>query len=92
MPTTAPSGTNGHAPINGRPPINGASAGQGANLRSLPYPHSMPTSPTMFERGNEVRLVFRRSHCSFLTPVQAHVKCKHEFNALFDVHDKMNFK
>ena len=57
MPTTAPSGTNGHAPINGRPPINGASAGQGANLRSLPYPHSMPTSPTMFERGNEVRLV-----------------------------------
>jgi predicted RNA-binding Zn-ribbon protein involved in translation (DUF1610 family) len=57
MPTTAPSGTNGHAPINGRPPINGvASNGQGANLRSLPYPHSMPTSPTMFERGNEVRL------------------------------------
>lgn len=24
--------------------------------RSLPYPHSMPTSPTMFERGNEARL------------------------------------
>lgn len=24
--------------------------------RTLPYPHSMPTSPTMFERGNEARL------------------------------------
>ena len=24
--------------------------------RTLPYPHSMPTSPTMFERGNEIRL------------------------------------
>lgn len=24
--------------------------------RSLPYPRSMPTSPTMFERGNEARL------------------------------------
>jgi len=24
--------------------------------RSLPYPHSMPTSPTMFDRGNEARL------------------------------------
>ena len=26
-----------------------------ADRRSLPYPHSMPTSPTMFERGNESR-------------------------------------
>lgn len=26
------------------------------NPRSMPYPHSMPTSPTMFERGNETRL------------------------------------
>ena len=25
--------------------------------RTLPYPHSMPTSPTMFERGNEARYV-----------------------------------
>lgn len=24
--------------------------------RTLPYPHSMPTSPTIFERGNEARL------------------------------------
>jgi len=24
--------------------------------RTLPYPHSLPTSPTMFERGNEARL------------------------------------
>ncbi|TRY61057.1 hypothetical protein TCAL_07968 [Tigriopus californicus] len=27
-----------------------------SGLRSYPYPHSMPTSPTMFERGNETRL------------------------------------
>ena len=27
-----------------------------------------------------------------LPQIQAHVKCKHEFNALSDVHDKMNFK
>jgi len=32
--------------------VNGASSVQ----RTLPYPHSMPTSPTMFERGNEARL------------------------------------
>ena len=66
--TTAPTGTiNGHA-INGRAPNGSGPTNTGNNSRSLPYPHSMPTSPTMFERGNEVRLVFRRSHCSFLTP------------------------
>ena len=53
--TTAPSVAVGHA-INGRPPVGGA-PGQVTNSRSLPYPHSMPTSPTMFERGNEIRLV-----------------------------------
>uniref|UniRef100_A0A0K2TVH0 Uncharacterized protein n=1 Tax=Lepeophtheirus salmonis TaxID=72036 RepID=A0A0K2TVH0_LEPSM len=31
---------------------NGEVVGQ----RLIPYPHSMPTSPTMFERGNEIRL------------------------------------
>ncbi len=31
--------------------------------RSLPYPHSVPTSPTMFDRGNEARLAgFIRHH------------------------------
>ena len=30
-------------------------AADSADRRSLPYPHSMPTSPTMFERGNENR-------------------------------------
>ena len=30
-------------------------AADSADRRSLPYPHSMPTSPTMFERGNESR-------------------------------------
>ena len=62
--TTAPSGPNGHA-INGRSVVGGT-VGHGVpssvvpggnNSRSLPYPHSMPTSPTMFERGNEIRLV-----------------------------------
>ena len=56
--TTAPSVAVGHA-INGRAPVLGA-PGQVTNSRSLDrqvYPHSMPTSPTMFERGNEIRLV-----------------------------------
>ena len=38
-------------------PSSSGIASGGSNPRSLPYPHSMPTSPTMFERGNEVRLV-----------------------------------
>eukprot|EP00096_Caligus_rogercresseyi_P009716 TRINITY_DN334_c1_g1_i1.p1 TRINITY_DN334_c1_g1~~TRINITY_DN334_c1_g1_i1.p1 ORF type:complete len:653 (-),score=140.48 TRINITY_DN334_c1_g1_i1:2088-4046(-) len=37
-----------------------SSLGRGGNSESgqrlIPYPHSMPTSPTMFERGNEIRL------------------------------------
>ena len=32
-----------------------------ADRRSLPYPHSMPTSPTMFERGNESRCVIKNA-------------------------------
>ena len=60
--TTAPSvAVGGHA-INGRPPV-GAPPGQVTNSRSLPYPHSMPTSPTMFERGNEIRLVLFWPKC-----------------------------
>jgi len=67
--TTAPAGaTNGHA-INGRAPVGTGSTNPGNNSRSLPYPHSMPTSPTMFERGNEVRLagLFRHHLASDLT-------------------------
>ena len=36
--------------------------------RTLPYPHSMPTSPTMFERGNEARLVFFYQKSPFKSP------------------------
>jgi len=45
-----------------------------ADRRSLPYPHSMPTSPTMFERGNESRLagLFRHHLANGGAPVAAH--------------------
>merc|ERR550539_655682 len=41
-----PTSTNGRS----------VSSSSGSGSRTLPYPHSMPTSPTMFERGNEARL------------------------------------
>ena len=40
-----PTSTNGRS----------VSSSSGSGSRTLPYPHSMPTSPTMFERGNEAR-------------------------------------
>ena len=51
---------NGGESSNGGPAADSNSA-SAADRRSLPYPHSMPTSPTMFERGNESRLVSLKS-------------------------------
>ena len=34
---------------------NSNDAASATDKRPTPYPHSMPTSPTMFERGNENR-------------------------------------